>query len=216
MISNIKDSVILDKKQKEFIFLFAVHPLKDEFYLSGGTALAAFYLQHRYSEDLDFFCERDFRVEPVLEFLHQLPGIVKVDYDSKFDRKLFLLQFEHNQILKVEFTKYPFSRIQPGLKVEGINIDSLEDILINKLLAMTDRKDPKDYFDIYCILKSNPVFKIKAAVEKAEKKFGISGVKYVLQSKLLADIDLSGIRALEPFSLKDVLDYLKGLVYELV
>jgi Nucleotidyl transferase AbiEii toxin, Type IV TA system len=25
------------------------------FYLSGGTALSGFYLQHRYSDDLDFF-----------------------------------------------------------------------------------------------------------------------------------------------------------------
>lgn len=29
--------------------------LAKSFYLSGGTALAGFYLQHRYSEDLDFF-----------------------------------------------------------------------------------------------------------------------------------------------------------------
>src|SRR3990167_3026741 len=26
------------------------------FYLTGGTALAAFYLYHRLSDDLDFFC----------------------------------------------------------------------------------------------------------------------------------------------------------------
>lgn len=29
--------------------------LAKNFYLTGGTALAAFYLHHRYSEDLDFF-----------------------------------------------------------------------------------------------------------------------------------------------------------------
>ncbi|MDI6732200.1 MAG: nucleotidyl transferase AbiEii/AbiGii toxin family protein [Candidatus Margulisbacteria bacterium] len=27
----------------------------DNFYLSGGTALAKYYFQHRNSEDLDFF-----------------------------------------------------------------------------------------------------------------------------------------------------------------
>ena len=31
--------------------------VKENFYLSGGTALSAFYLQHRYSDDLDFFSE---------------------------------------------------------------------------------------------------------------------------------------------------------------
>ena len=29
------------------------------FYLTGGTALAEFYLKHRYSEDLDFFSEQE-------------------------------------------------------------------------------------------------------------------------------------------------------------
>jgi predicted nucleotidyltransferase component of viral defense system len=27
----------------------------ERFYLSGGTALSAYYLQHRYSDDLDLF-----------------------------------------------------------------------------------------------------------------------------------------------------------------
>lgn len=31
--------------------------LTDTFYFTGGTALSAYYLRHRYSEDLDFFCE---------------------------------------------------------------------------------------------------------------------------------------------------------------
>ncbi len=40
--------------------------LKQNFYLTGGTPLAAFYLRHRYSEDLDFFSETEFDVlEPV-------------------------------------------------------------------------------------------------------------------------------------------------------
>ncbi|MEW5692252.1 MAG: nucleotidyl transferase AbiEii/AbiGii toxin family protein [Candidatus Hydrogenedentota bacterium] len=30
-----------------------------KFYLTGGTALSEFYLKHRISEDLDFFCENE-------------------------------------------------------------------------------------------------------------------------------------------------------------
>ena len=37
--------------------------LSKNFYLSGGTALAGFYLFHRYSEDLDFFSENE--VDPM-------------------------------------------------------------------------------------------------------------------------------------------------------
>ena len=33
--------------------------ITDTFYLTGGTALSEFYLQHRLSEDLDFFSEEE-------------------------------------------------------------------------------------------------------------------------------------------------------------
>ncbi|MEW6607226.1 MAG: nucleotidyl transferase AbiEii/AbiGii toxin family protein [bacterium] len=47
---------VLTKSQKKLlkeISLFSA--MKNDFFLTGGTALSAFYLQHRYSEDLDFF-----------------------------------------------------------------------------------------------------------------------------------------------------------------
>lgn len=51
---------ILSQLQKEFFVEIArIAYLKDTFYLTVGTALAAFYLQHRYSEDLDFFTETE-------------------------------------------------------------------------------------------------------------------------------------------------------------
>ncbi|MBW2708388.1 MAG: nucleotidyl transferase AbiEii/AbiGii toxin family protein, partial [Deltaproteobacteria bacterium] len=31
----------------------------DTFYLTGGTALGRYYLEHRYSEDLDLFVNRE-------------------------------------------------------------------------------------------------------------------------------------------------------------
>ena len=46
---------ILTTFQKELIELIGKSELKDCFFLTGGTALAHFYLQHRYSEDLDFW-----------------------------------------------------------------------------------------------------------------------------------------------------------------
>jgi hypothetical protein len=40
-------------------FLIEFFHLTQEFYLTGGTALSAFYLQHRFSEDLDLFTQDD-------------------------------------------------------------------------------------------------------------------------------------------------------------
>ena len=46
---------ILTPFQKQLLKAIGDSPLADSFYLTGGTALAAFYLQHGFSEDLDFF-----------------------------------------------------------------------------------------------------------------------------------------------------------------
>lgn len=50
-------SKILTALQSNFLREF--FDRTQEFYLTGGTALSAFYLQHRLSEDLDFFTNND-------------------------------------------------------------------------------------------------------------------------------------------------------------
>ncbi|PYS37916.1 MAG: hypothetical protein DMG14_19585 [Acidobacteria bacterium] len=54
------------------------------FYLSGGTALSAYYLNHRDSDDLDFFSEHDWVT--IAEF--QPVSIVRVDTDF-FNRLVY-------------------------------------------------------------------------------------------------------------------------------
>jgi len=48
---------ILDRIQQKILSLFSTIPEHDSFYLTGGTALSAFYLHHRKSRDLDFFSD---------------------------------------------------------------------------------------------------------------------------------------------------------------
>jgi hypothetical protein len=85
------DNAILRPSQKTVLEAFAGSPLKDAFYLTGGTALAAFHLGHRRSDDLDFFTEGDVPVETVLEFLRSL-GMGVPEYQHLFDRRIFLLE----------------------------------------------------------------------------------------------------------------------------
>ena len=46
---------ILTNLEKKILNLFSSLSDKDVFYLTGGTALSAFFLKHRKSHDLDFF-----------------------------------------------------------------------------------------------------------------------------------------------------------------
>lgn len=52
-----KDYIRLSRLQTKYLTWSAKLGLP--FYLTGGTALWHFYLNHRYSEDLDFFVNTD-------------------------------------------------------------------------------------------------------------------------------------------------------------
>jgi len=51
----IKEAGIISQFQKELLIRFSKLPDAGSFYLTGGTALAEFYLHHRISFDLDLF-----------------------------------------------------------------------------------------------------------------------------------------------------------------
>src|SRR5258708_17660707 len=52
-----KPTDVLTRFQLNVLKVLSREPLLKDFYLTGGTALSAFYLHHRLSEDLDFFTE---------------------------------------------------------------------------------------------------------------------------------------------------------------
>jgi len=107
-LDAVSENLILTPEQKIFLARFAASELRDSYYLTGGTALAAFHLRHRYSDDLDLFTEDEVSIEPVMAFVRGLPGFRQVSFQHKFDRRIFLLDFERAASLKVEFTRYPF------------------------------------------------------------------------------------------------------------
>ncbi|MBI4399816.1 nucleotidyl transferase AbiEii/AbiGii toxin family protein [Candidatus Micrarchaeota archaeon] len=128
---------------------------KGRLVLAGGTALALFYLKHRVSVDLDFVLDRGDEIK----MKEELKGcLTKKGYRTiagAFSNQ-FVVQFEDTSI-KVEVFK-PDCKIR---KVEEhvfggarIRIASLEDIFRMKIAAYRERKEARDLFDVFCILKS--------------------------------------------------------------
>jgi predicted nucleotidyltransferase component of viral defense system len=146
--------------------------ISSNFYLSGGTALAEFYLHHRFSEDLDFFSEREFDILPLDIFFKKLKdelSLSKIDYQQSFNRNIFFLDFGE-EIIKTEFTFFPFPRIERGKSAEKIAIDSLIDIATNKLFSIYQRTQARDYIDLYLICQQKN-FDIPDLIKKARIKF---------------------------------------------
>lgn len=134
--------------------LLALKPVLSSFYLTGGTALGRFYLNHRFSEDLDFFLNKsdDFHssvknIEKVLFSKFSVSKQLSIVYD---DFVRYYIE-DDERVLKIEFVNDVAYRCGLPYKYEYGLIDTPLNILTNKLTAIVGRDEPKDVFDIYAL-----------------------------------------------------------------
>ncbi|MEK9158442.1 MAG: nucleotidyl transferase AbiEii/AbiGii toxin family protein [Patescibacteria group bacterium] len=166
--------IILSKNQQKLLRIISQEKkICNFFYLTGGTALAEFYLRHRLSEDLDFFAEKEFSAQDIFIFLKQIQkraGIKKIILEQSFNRNLFFLRLADGDIVKTEFTFFPFPRIEGGKKEGGLAVDSLLDIAVNKIFTIYQNPRSRDFIDLYFIIGQTG-WQIKELVKKAKIKF---------------------------------------------
>lgn len=126
-------------------------PHLDGYYLTGGTALGRFYLDHRYSDDLDFFTNHnpDFEAS-TRKLVDILSGPYPIDERVTLVSDTYVRILLQSEVpLKIEFvhdTAYRWGA--PIVSKTGIAIDTVGNILANKLTALVSRDEPKDVFDI--------------------------------------------------------------------
>lgn len=135
--------------------------LKDEyirtnFYLTGGTALSACYLNHRYSEDIDLFSKLKLEEPTVANIVSAMASKLKlkIEYVRIGDRLGYTIVFPNNKKLKVDIVSYPYEQIErPTKSFKGLPIDSKADIAVNKLMTISQRTASKDFVDLYFLLR---------------------------------------------------------------
>lgn len=173
-----EQQIILDEVKKSRF-------LSTDFYFTGGTALSAFYLKHRYSEDLDFFSEKKINTQAILSLFEDLEKRYSFTFTSEFHQEvtyIFLLKFENGIELKVDFGYYPYSHLEKLDYLNGVKTDSLIDIAVNKLLTVTQRTTVKDFVDLYFLLDK---FTLWDLIEGVRIKFRMQIEPFILASDLL-------------------------------
>jgi len=166
------DSIFTEQQQLA-LSLIADTNLAQHFYFGGGTALSHYYLQHRYSEDLDFFSQEEFDAQDItisIKSLQNKLGFESFDYQNSFNRNLYFLRFKDDHVLKLEFTYYPFQQIEKPKRIDGLLVDSVIDIATNKLFTIAQKPRGRDYFDLFTIIQKYG-FKIEDLRMKAKLKF---------------------------------------------
>ncbi len=136
----------------------AISQAETEFYLTGGTAASRGYLEHRFSDDLDYFVNDDNRfglwVERIIAALSSEWRCSVLMKEERFAR-LNLVQ--ENFSLKIEMINDVPARIGDVQNHPILGrLDTAENILANKVTALLDREEPKDFADIwgFCFQKN--------------------------------------------------------------
>jgi predicted nucleotidyltransferase component of viral defense system len=124
------------------------------------------------SEDLDFFSEEEFDIQAINIFFakhKKALGIKKIDFQQSFNRNLIFLHLDKD-VIKTEFTYFPFPRIEKKIKRNKLFVDSLEDIAVNKLFTIYQKPRSRDFIDLYLIIKKTG-WKIEYLIRKTKIKF---------------------------------------------
>jgi len=177
-----------------------VFETEHEFYLTGGTCLSRFYIEKRYSDDLDFFTNASMRysfaVKNIKIALSRLFDLT-VEVESKdFTR------FRVDNLLQIDFVNDIAERYKDVVILENnYIIDNVENILSNKLTAVIGRDNPKDVFDIYLIAKYY-TFSWNDILQSAHRKAGFSNDELLVRLKSFPSILLNSINTIDTDFLK--------------
>lgn len=183
--------------------------LVNKFYFTGGTALNIYYLQHRLSEDLDFFSETQFDNNVILTFMNKVSAKLKsqVRFTQIHQTRIFELMKKGKLLVKVDFNYYPFKRIQPGKIIQRLMIDSLVDIAINKLMTINQRTEVKDFVDLYYLSQD---FTIWDLMEGVRKKFRVELDPVLVAADMLKVESFTTMpKMIKPLTLKELKDFFK-------
>lgn len=142
--------------------------------LGGGTALAGYYWNHRYSTDIDIFIYGSENKTQQLK-----PSNWSENIKSKMNSLGFSGNFRHNDIYteividkdsKIQFFDVVKKSYEPFCKTNlwnmDIQIDTIEEIIGKKIYYRGDIGNARDLFDIAIAVHDNPVIFSKMILKK--------------------------------------------------
>ena len=171
------------------IRIFDNETIKNNFFLTGGTALSVFYLHHRISIDLDLFTTKQMPLSDInLWITRNWPGGSKIINQSEFILQLLIKN------IKVDIVYDPLSFDEPREKYfldenKFVSIDTLRNIVSNKLAALVSRREIKDLLDFFFLSKKIKNMDFDVIYANARKKEGMFDDPPTVSYQLEANVE---------------------------
>jgi len=216
----LKGKGIITYLQREILLAFSEIPGSEMFYLTGGTALAEFYLAHRMSYDLDLFTtEKDFAIQ----FSHTFEEVMKKAFQVKTIRRLLnFAEFEVSDgIAQTKVQIALDSTFRFGEPVDsdiGIRVNDYTDLIVDKLLVFFGRVEPRDAVDLFFILKNEDLWRLTELAKQKDTGFDLYWLAVALKEgeSFPDQIELWAVDMIEPADPREIKAKFSGLRIEIL
>lgn len=205
--------------QRQLLVSLLENPfLKENFFLTGGTALAVFYLHHRISDDLDLFTRRELSLSDMV-----------FDMKAQFKNRLVRLRENpyHSSLMiddiKVDLVIDPLAEQgpRPGYELAPdrlLHVDSVSNIASNKLNTLVSRNETKDFVDFFFLSAGTGEKEWEVIYENARSKDAVfddsPSVAYQIEQNLSFVLDRQALfpKLLKPCSEQELKVFFTTLI----
>jgi predicted nucleotidyltransferase component of viral defense system len=205
--------ILTDVQESVLNALYKIEDVRRNFYLTGGTALSAYYLQHRYSDDLDLFTH-SVSIESIGPLVQDALALEGLNIGSE-RRSPSFHRYKVNDSLQLDLVRDVDFRVGSPQLIEGVMVDSKKNIAVNKVCAIYGRLDPKDYIDLFFLLKDGE-FEIADLLRLTQKKD--AGLEPFQWAKAIADSETISVlpRMIIECDLKELKNFFRKLREDVV
>lgn len=179
--------------------------------------MSALYLHHRATEDLDFFMTRMIEVVeigPLAAALRTKTTATEVEVVGP--RTSIVLLRGNRYLGRIDFAYYPFDPVGRRSRWRGLVVESLEDMTVNKLQAVLTRKQPRDFVDLYFLLREGPLQDLDALLSLVRAKFDVGPHRLGLAARLLLAHEVRELpRMIRPVALGELVAFFEERAREL-
>lgn len=185
-----------------------VLPEFQSFRLVGGTSLAL-QLGHRMSVDIDLFTDAPFDSKAKQFCLAEAFPSFELAWQNDNGFSAYV------DDVKIDCFNWRVRFLEPALIVDEIRLLSLREISAMKLETVTDRKEKKDFVDLFFLLR---LFPLKEIIEAFRAKYPFIGYKFALESLLAIDLaDKTEMPSMfEPFDWEEAKSFITRTVQDYV
>ncbi|MFP4522101.1 MAG: nucleotidyl transferase AbiEii/AbiGii toxin family protein [Fibrobacterota bacterium] len=165
------DCYASEAQRKLLIEMSSFSMISEDFFLTGGTALSVFYMHHRKSEDIDLFTTNEsIELSDIIFSIKKRWGQNLVEIKQTPEYFSGLIEGVKVDLVKDRLSdKSGRSRFAFNDRAK-ILIDSIENIMSNKLCTLVSRREPKDFIDFYFLSEYSDVFDFEKVYEGAVNK----------------------------------------------